>query len=191
MLTLGPELGHISAFASFQSVSSPWPWALFAPFRQIDGIRQKPRRSKERNEQMQAKVRVGETEITSDVCAHSRVQLAKDGQEGLKFFRQEWTDPFFPEGQVNNIYQGWTPRPVETPPVGKKGYPVRPCPPGPIKHPPLVNAMNFGNALTKWLKISFLISKINTNQVHFYQNRFLDLCQNVKHPMWNLSDIVH
>ena len=28
---------------------------------------------------------VGETEITSDVCAHSRVQLAKDGQEGLKF----------------------------------------------------------------------------------------------------------
>ena len=62
---------------------------------------------------MQAKVRTpsGETEITSDVCAHSRVQLAKGGQEGLKFLgRSEQIHfLFFPEGQVNNIYQGWTP----------------------------------------------------------------------------------
>ena len=45
---------------------------------------------------------VGETEITSDVCAHSRVQLAKDGQEGLKFLgRSEQIHfLFFPEGQV-------------------------------------------------------------------------------------------
>ena len=38
---------------------------------------------------------VGETEITFDACAPSRVQLAKDGQEGLKFLGRSEQNFFF------------------------------------------------------------------------------------------------